>query len=153
MRRNFGFIGGGFKEATIDTSYGIADIQDNRYWQQQTLWPKPKSVDSLTYSGSGSVTEAEHTQITFTGSTTGYAEGALIYYKVETMDGQTPYDIGTSTKGTVEVDASGNFYIYLGSNADNDTHFRGDMIYVSIFSTNWVSYIGPGVSVQVTLRT
>ena len=150
MRRNFGFIGGGFKDATIDTSYGIADIHDNRYWQQQNLWPKPKSVDSLTYSGSTSVTEGEHTQLTFTGSTTGYPEGALIYYVIDTIDGQTPYDIGTSTKGTVEVDASGNFYLYLGSNADNDSHFRGDYIQVSIYNTNWVSYIGPGVSVTVT---
>jgi len=149
MRRNFGFIGGGIKQASKDASYGIADLHDNRYWQQQDLWPKPKNVDSLTASTNTSVTEAEHTQITMTGTTTGYSEGDLIYYIITTTDGETPYDIGTSAKGTVGVDASGNFYIYWGSNADNDSWFRGDQYNVSIYSTNWASYIGPSVTVQV----
>tara|TARA_X000001382_G_scaffold126707_1_gene113635 strand:- start:544 stop:1821 length:1278 start_codon:yes stop_codon:yes gene_type:complete len=148
MRRNFGFIGGGFKEANLDVSYGIADLHDNRYWQKQTLWPKVKTVDSLSVS-SNTVTEAEHTQITISGTTTGFANNDLIYYKFVTVDGATPIDIGTSTKGTVAVDINGNFTLHLGTNADNDSHFRGDQINIEIWNANWVSYIGPSTSVTV----
>ena len=148
MRRNFNYIGGDLLEPSQDASFGVADIHDQRFWKMENKWPAPKSVDSLNvniYSG----TEGDHSQWVITGATTGYPTGSIIYYKIGTMDGETPYDFGTSSKGSVEVDSSGNFYVYIGSNPDSDFHGRGDFLFFDIFDSTWTTYIGPGVSFQL----
>ena len=146
MRRNFNFIGGDRLEPSTDASYGMADIHDQRYWKMENKWPAPKSV-SLSGNINYTITEGDHVQWEITGTTTGYSQGSLIYYTVSNNDGTTPIDIGTSAKGTVAVDASGNFVVYIGTNPDADLHFRGDFLQFAVYSTNWASLTGPTLSI------